>query len=206
MDMNNLYANMHVALCAACKNKHLEIVTYIISLDIRREYHDEAMHFASMMGNLELVKYIVSKGTKVNDYTLHVASQYGHLELVKYFVSKGVNIESQDNKSLRLASTHGNLEVVKYLVSKGANIQAVQNYALRLASGEGHLEVVKYLVSQVKEGYTDALYYAIQGGHLEIVQFLISKGANIRANNCKALQVATRYFNPHIMDYLTNQN
>mmetsp|Transcript_4122 Transcript_4122/g.4534 ORF Transcript_4122/g.4534 Transcript_4122/m.4534 type:complete len:134 (-) Transcript_4122:53-454(-) len=55
------------------------------------------------------------------------AADYGQVEIVKYLISKGANVNSKDKFGITplLAATYeGHFEVVKYLVSVGADLKA----------------------------------------------------------------------------------
>ena len=85
------------------------------------------------------------------------ASKNGHLQVVSYLVEKGTNIELECyNSAIQLAVENGHLEVVRYLmekevvnylIKKETNIH-VYNDAIKLAVENGHLEVVNYLVEE----------------------------------------------------------
>ncbi len=105
------------------------------------------LHYASMCGNLEVVKYLINKESDINEKNnkgntpLHYASSEGQLELVKYLINKGADIHAKNNDRctpLRLAynapivgviygifgkdTNYGHLEVVNYLKSVGATM------------------------------------------------------------------------------------
>ena len=111
------------------------------------------------------------------------ASMNGQLELVKYLIKEqGANIILDENKALRTAYCYGHLEIVKCLIENGADIHSFNGSALRYASGYGHLEVVKYLVEQGADIHYDDIIggeywsmYAADNGHLEIVKYMIKE-------------------------------
>ncbi len=47
--------------------------------------------------------------------TLIVASQDGNLDVVKYLVSRGANIHAEEDWALCQAANNGHLDIVKYL-------------------------------------------------------------------------------------------
>jgi len=53
---------------------------------------------ASFQGNIEIVKYLIEKGSNINQgrtngtTPLYIASQNSHIEIVKYLIEKGSNI------------------------------------------------------------------------------------------------------------------
>ena len=103
------------------------------------------------------------------DRPLIYASMNGQLELVKYLIKEqGANIILDENKALRTASCYGHLEIVKYLIENGADVHSFNDQALRYASGYGHLEIVKYLVEQG----ADIRHFADFTRSLDIVKYL----------------------------------
>jgi ankyrin repeat protein len=114
------------------------------------------------------------------------AAEAGDLEVVKYLVTKGVDVTNGENHAVQLASQNGHIDMVKYLISQGADINAGGNHVVSLASWGGHLEMVKFLVSQganVNASDNNALFMAAHGGHSEVVKYLISQGADF--TECK---------------------
>ena len=103
------------------------------------------------------------------DRPLIYASMNGQLELVKYLIKEqGANIILDENKALRTASCYGHLEIVKYLIENGADVHSFNDQALRYASGYGHLEIVKYLI----ENGADIGQFADYTCSFEIVKYL----------------------------------
>ena len=98
---------------------------------------------------------------------LWVATYENNLDVVKYLVSKGARIETTDGtdrtSELHIAAGKGNLEIVKCLVEEcGADIQQqgiwrggypsrefTEVTPLWVATCENNLDVVKYLVRKV---------------------------------------------------------
>ena len=72
----------------------------------------------------------------------------------------------------------------------------------------GHLEVVKYLVSQGADIHANnerALRRACEEGHLDVVKYLVEQGANIHADNEYALHWASRKGHLEVVKYLVSQ-
>ncbi|MCJ7476145.1 MAG: ankyrin repeat domain-containing protein, partial [Wolbachia endosymbiont of Homalodisca vitripennis] len=131
---------------------------------------------------------------------LHDAVIKGHLEIVKYLIEKGTDVDIRDgwnNSSLQHAASNSHLDIVKYLVEKGADLMDKNNTGntlLHFATGnpnnrEGRLEVVKYLIEKgadlnARNDYGDTpLHYAIRAGYLDIAKYLVEKGADVNAKN-----------------------
>jgi len=136
----------------------------------------------SKSGYLLVVQYLVDNGANIHfaeNYAIQLAAHNGHLPIVKYLVNPPVN--PADLKSA-LFNTIGIERSSRRddLVSKGSNINAL-NKALFSATNKGHLNIVQYLVSKGANIHADndrALGYAADKGHLPIVLYLLSLGAN----------------------------
>lgn len=122
---------------------------------------------------------------------LHVASKQGQLEIVKFLVSKGIDIDAKggtfDASALKLAALAGHLAIVSYLIEIGAelDVSLAQRNPLFGAIYGGHKEVVEFLVESgidISIHYTgenikdmDAFEYARQFGQTEIAEYLKQK-------------------------------
>ena len=128
-------------MLAACKTPFLVNVKMISRFggDVNASDKDgvTALMFAARAGNVEIVKYLVSRGAYVNakrkeepfmgKTVLMYAAESGNIETVKYLVSLGADVKAKTNKGttvLMFAAQSGNIETVKYLVSLGADVKA----------------------------------------------------------------------------------
>ena len=140
-------------------------------------FDDEIPCNSSQLGHLEIVRHLIEKvgGYNIND-SLRWASLRGQLEVVKYLVSKGADIHVFDEISLRWASEEGHLETVKYLIENGADIHALNDFSLMSAVRNGHLHVVKYLIEhgKIHEKIDTAIQNAIRNERHDIVEYLKS--------------------------------
>ena len=84
---------------------------------------------------------------------LHIASFTGQLQTVRYLISKGAYIDSKiydGSTPLHFASSSNHIDVVQYLISHGANIECKNNYGatpLFIAFHKRYYKIVKYLLS-----------------------------------------------------------
>jgi len=141
----------------AAYHNHINIVKYLVSVasdesgaNINKPDADKytPLHRAAMVGNLEIVKYLVEHGANIHalgpmvNTPLHDAADpwtvngcgYNDAKLHKHI------------QPCRLG--HNNLETIKYLVEAGANIHAVNdegNTPLHLAA-KHNMEMTKYLL------------------------------------------------------------
>ena len=108
--------------------------------------YENLLLYSSRNGELELIKEAVSKGASINYYgrPLTEATLAGHLDIVKYLVEKGS--WNQDD-ALLLAVIHGHLDIVKYLLEKGVTFSGGNERLLEEAIRNNHPDIVKYLQS-----------------------------------------------------------
>ena len=124
-----------LAFREACYFGHLEVVKYLISLNMNINIHadnEDAFRYACFNGYLELVKYLIS---------LNKGIKYLNLE------DRNINIHAENEDAFRFACCNGHLEVVKYLISlnENINIHAYNEYAFQIACRNSHLNIVRYL-------------------------------------------------------------
>ncbi|MBN9542526.1 MAG: ankyrin repeat domain-containing protein [Alphaproteobacteria bacterium] len=161
--------------------------------------NNNLLHFASAIGNLETVIYLINNGIKADiknrwkSTPAYYAVEYGKLEVVKYLINEtnvNINIKHFNGDTLlHQASMRGYFEIIKYLIEeKNMNVDILNNSRetpLKYASRNGHLKTVKYLVK--KGANTNIcniirhtpLHIAAYSGHLDIVKYLVKKGANV---------------------------
>lgn len=132
------------------------------------------LHWASEAGQPEMVKWLISKGAKVNARNmslftpLHVVSYMNSKSSEKYFnsakilIENGADINAKGGKSavggyelkqtpLFVAARSGNFEIVKLLVENGADVNMgdYQNVTpLHEAASHGSPEMVEYFISK----------------------------------------------------------
>ena len=116
------------------------------------------LHVAALIGDIEVVRILVSKGEDVNvkagyDYTpLHGAASKGHVEVIEFLVSKGANVNAKTGDDsftpLFSAALNNKIESVKFLVSAGADVNAKTwdgETPLDYAKRRGYTEIIEYL-------------------------------------------------------------
>lgn len=163
-----LHANEESPLCWASGNGHLEVVLFLVEMNIDLDV-TTALSNACYNSHVEIVEFLVEMGADL--HALHgdafkCACDNGKI---------GINIP---NRSLLNAVCGGNLEVVRFLVEMGADIHEEHEKALLLACLYGHLEVLRFLVEMGADANTPhALSNASYNDHLEVVRFLAEMGA-----------------------------
>lgn len=123
-----------------------DIIKIMNDLIEKEDIHILLMTY-SFKGDVEIVKFLVSKGADIHynrDFSILAAIEYGHLELVKYFLDKGIDINTEYNAPLKKAIRHGKLQIVKYLLERGAEYKPI---LLVLAIEANVWDIVKYLIN-----------------------------------------------------------
>lgn len=98
-----------------------------------------------------LIRNIVNYSMSTTKDLLHRVSLYGRLDMVKFLVQKGSDVNAVNNDgetALHYASFHNRLDVAKFLVEAGADVNAVNSdgeTALDHASSNENIDIVKFL-------------------------------------------------------------
>lgn len=121
---------------------------------------------------------------------IHVAASEGHLDICKYLIKKGAKVNRSDRwggSPLDDAHRHQHQEVITFLRNNGAITGSTQSLANFInAAAEGDAEEVKFMLSvgdvKVDDGDYDkrtALHLAAGDGHENVVKVLCEAGANV---------------------------
>lgn len=174
-DKNNLVHYRHLAF--ACQYGYLDIVKMLIeerntSINYNQNY---LIRNACEKGQIEIVKYLVSKGadpTLYNNSCIKRAIINEHLELVEYLLSIGCDatkwitkaISTSNINIIRLLENYNyniiqnelslihaidtlNYPLIKYLVENGADVSIRSHYPLRYAAAHRVKKIVELLLS-----------------------------------------------------------
>ena len=123
---------------------------------------------AATMGNLELVKSLISHGTDVDAKdrlgrtAFSYAAENGHKDVVEILLAKGVEIDERDGfgrSALYYATRQGHKETAEFFIVNGADVNAKDN------AGE------------------TPLHHAARTGRKDTAELLIAKGADVNAKN-----------------------
>ena len=154
------------ALENACKNDDVERAKTILNLltDAKEKEetinaHSGSLYWSAFNGNLDLVKFLVSNGAKVNlaygrIRALHGAVENGHEDVVEFLIDEGAAVGAGGDpggaNALRTAIKARNARLVRLLLSAGAEMDQVddqeQKTALELAQESGLNEIVDILI------------------------------------------------------------
>lgn len=127
---------------------------------------ETALHGACASGKLDIVKFLIQKGSDVNSQNkigttpLIYATINGHLDIINALIDNGADVNLLDylrGSPLRWAALRPswdpsgmNTEIVKILIKKGANINAQDNTGstpLHQAAFSGDINIANILIS-----------------------------------------------------------
>ena len=235
---NTAYNDGQTALMLACKGNYTSIVKALVEhgalINTRSVYDHSALLYTVGLGNLELTRFLVSKGadvTKDGAQLLIFAANRSHFEMLKYLVEEeklNVNIQTDEgNYSLIAAVIGGNIEIVRYLIGKGANLNlkndtktadyknlSLYGTPLIHAVTSGKFNITKLLIDtganvniKTNSGYS-ALMLSIMLNKFEFAKYLIDKGADVNdqdANGYSALMQAAIQVKFDLVKYLVEK-
>ncbi|XP_071636411.1 uncharacterized protein [Temnothorax longispinosus] len=172
---------------------HLQVVRMLLQyrkLDINARDKDgfTILHIASQEGRLEVVKYLVDKGSDINAKNtsgtkpIHIAAREGHKDTVEFFLSKGLSINDRgafNQTLLHYAAIKGHLEFAKFLIAQGADVNAKD-----------------------VNGIT-AMHVAAYCGCKDIIQILLKNGAVYNAVDNSSRRPLEMSNDEHIIKLLT---
>jgi ankyrin repeat protein len=182
-----------------------------------REGYAQPLNIACRSQNIEAAKYFLKRGALINaksaDGTaLHIACRHGPLALVILLIENGASLRflNRDGFSpFHYACFGGQYEVVEYLLEGKVDITLEQN-ALSYASLTGNPDFVEFLIKKgagINHGtlkQSCPLSIAIHNGFLPVVKCLLRHGATCDAERKTPLEVACRFEQVEILDYLVD--
>lgn len=158
--------NTPLHFCARYGNPAImqTLLDHRAKVDGRSRDGQTALYAATQGGNIDNVKFLLSRGADTNlvgftndlghTFTpLSSAAFKGHVELVKLLLEKGAPIESVNNRgwtALMFAAQSPHSKMVKFLLEKGANVNAratAGHTALIYAAVNGQVENIKLLLA-----------------------------------------------------------
>lgn len=165
------------------------------SVDKKTHHSRIYLQWAAAAGNLELVNYLLAKGSDVHYKDSHgydvitYAASAGNQNIAVYdaLIKAGANPkvkgENGTNLIMEAIANDDDLKVTEYFISKGlslsekdANGRTVADYAAKL----GNLSIIDKLIAKGVKPTDQALFFATQGSRtkengVEVFQVLITK-------------------------------
>lgn len=194
---------LNLLLMAIPSDKNLALSTYFATKGMSLKDTDTdgntAFNYAAKSGNTTLLKSLLEKGVKYNDYALIFAAQGSRrdatsLETYKYLVEDlkikpTVTSKSGETVLHLLASKPNQTETINYFLSKGVDANKADNEgntplmvaaaARDTAALELLLPIVKNNNAQNNKGES-ALTMAIKSGTPEAAILLLNNGADVK--------------------------
>jgi ankyrin repeat protein len=220
----------------AIVNGDIDQVKTIIAKDRNKinytyKFGETPLHKAVYWGHLEIIKYLVSEGAKINakdkiGYTaLHDVIQYNkgkkREKIIRYLLSNGADPNTKSNlgtSPLLLSIRYDDLTVIKDIVAAGGDVNTRNNAGITpiLASIYiKNIEIADYLISEGadvnvidSDGLTP-IQKAVSIGNLDITKLLMSKNADvntINANGRTLLQEAVLNGNIELVKFLISKS
>lgn len=134
---------------------------------------------------------------------------------VQYQIMNNYDMSSVYNKALLLCVEYDRKHVAQILINKGAEFRFNDDQCILYAAELGKLETLKVLLNHTQtSGYHYAynmidqellnriLIAASLSGQLNVIKYILKEGADIHADNDKALEFAKRSGNAELFKYL----
>ena len=173
----NININGSYPLFMACKHGDTQIVKFLISKGSK--ITNDCIEAAAANGHTTIIKYLLKKGFVVNDIyiLLKCISKNLDVELLEYALSKGANINFNNGELLENACKNGKLTLVKSLLDHGASIKPK---AIEAACKNNRVAILNYFVQRGLDVSSDNLLlrYAIYSYSYDVALYLIGKGNN----------------------------
>ena len=188
-----------VILRMAAENGYKEVIEYFlkkgVNVDSKDPNGNTALVHASLLNQLNIVKYLLENGADVNAGStvtpLMAASYVGNKDIAAFLIRNKANVNIKGDKglsALTLAATNGHSEIVSLLLKNKADINAKSDEgvtALIAASAGGHITIVEELLKnkadvnvKTNDGYT-AMRAAITNGNTDVVKLLMEYEADL---------------------------
>ncbi|GAB4044496.1 ankyrin repeat domain-containing protein [Spirosoma litoris] len=179
-----------------------ETIKYLLSQpgnDVAKLTHDGRiyLHWAALRGNVEIMEYLIAKGSKANLVDSHGATPLNfaagsgqpNTQVYDLCLQNGANLKKDLNhegaNALLLAIANDkDLKLTDYFVSKGLDLKstdAAGNNAFSYAARSGNINTLKALQQRGVPVNATAMIMASQGGRqgvapIEVFQYLESLG------------------------------
>ena len=190
--------NHDVVSIAINNNAPFEIITYLIDQkgnSVDKTTHDGRLyiHWAASKGNVELVEYLISKGSDINRTDdkgatpLAFAASNGQTnkDIYETFFSNGLDVNYKNangaNFLLMAIGYDTDLTLTDYLLSKGlklTDVDANGNTVFDYAARTGNVDILKQLQKRGIKPTNKALIFASEGtrsnaNNLEFYKYLV---------------------------------
>lgn len=198
--------NHDVVSMAINSGADLETIKFLLDQpgnSVDKLTHDGRLyiHWAANKGNIELIKYLIDKGSDINRtddkgataLAFAASNGQGNPAVYEVFFNAGVNPNQKYNNGANMlllaVANDSDLKLTNYLVSKGLSINSTDDLgrtAFDYAARNGNVALLTKLVDKGIKSTPYALIFAAQGSRfksnsLETFEYLVNK-AKIKAN------------------------
>lgn len=194
--LNKELAQEHWKMIAKLNKPQKPTKTYAERKQRASDLMDEAKK-AMETGDLDLVKKHhtagrYNRGTYITEFEYFgIAAKNGHVSIVDFYIHDAAT-GKRIQEMMMSAAAGGQLKVIDYLIEQGADKQHICN-ALYQASWNNQPKTVEHLLFKgAIAGYRndESLLIAASDGSTEVVKILLQYGADIHANDDRALKLA----------------
>ncbi len=191
--------------------------------EAKNEKGETPLHSAASAGQLEVMKFLVSKGVDVNlkenngATALHLACYYGHRDTVEWLIDHGADKDARDGDGstpIFWAVYGGRKNIVELLIARGSDVNSKDdsNFTpLRIAVFRGNKEIIELLIDKGASANTKnetgatPLHEACVSGNKDVVALLIEKGAEVGIEDDMGntpLHLASNYGHKEVVELL----
>ena len=202
-DINTEGVTGQKILTEAIKQNNLDFVKYLtetkhVDINNVNEHNHTPIYTAVHKNNIEIVKYLATKGVDVNkqykngNTLTHKAIEQNNFEMVKCLADNGAKLNIPNNDGitpLQQMFITDKKDMINYLLNNH-NEEVELVFKLRQAIENEDLNTVKYLVEEKGVDVNTAFYdkvtpvhKAVELGNMEIAKYLIEQGADINAKD-----------------------
>lgn len=210
-----------------------DVIKYLIEQEgngVSKKTHHSRIYlqWAAAQGNLELVNYLIAKGSDVNYSDSHgesviayAANGNKNTAVFDALFNAGVDPKAKHENGANLImyaiGSDNDLKITDYFISKGISLSDKDSYgrtAADYAAKLGNIEIIDQLIARGVKPTDQALFFATQGSRqkqngLDVFQTLITKyNLNPKAINpegANLLHIFARRQNAELFNYFLNQ-
>lgn len=170
---NRVIINWYNGMRAAIQTCNIDLVKFLMSKGA--EIPHNGLRLATEVNCRELIYFFISEGENDWDGAMTSAVLVCNMELMEYFISMGAN---DWDRGLHAAASLNDktcaMELSEYFILRGANNL---NQAMASASTQCNKELVEYLVSLGANSWDWGLQQSIWNNSTELIEYFIERGA-----------------------------